>query len=81
MRKDTVDYYSNHVLIPIEAFIKQEEANLYKQNSLVTDEQLKILQKANDMFYEKLETFCLLCDKVCQERETNNKNKDTMKQT
>lgn len=73
MRKNTVDYYSDHVLIPIESFIKQGEANLYKKNSLMTDEQLKVLQKANDMFYEKLETFCMLYDKVYQEKETNKK--------
>lgn len=73
MRKDIIEHYSSNILIPIESFIKKEEANLYKSSTPFTEEQLRIVRKANDMFYEKLETFCILCDKICQEQHTNNK--------
>ena len=66
MRKDIVDHYSNHILLPIEAFIKQEEMELGKLGDAVTSEQLQILQKANDLFLEKLGTFCTLCDDTYQ---------------
>ncbi len=66
MRKDIVDHYSNHILLPIETFIKQEEMQLNKLGDAVTKEQLQILEKANDLYLEKLSTFCTLCDETYQ---------------
>ncbi len=66
MRKDIVDHYSNHILLPIETFIKQEERELNQLGDSVTNEQEQILQQANDLFLEKLDTFCSLCDETYQ---------------
>ncbi len=75
MRKDIVDHYSNHILLPIETFIKQEERELNQMGDAVTNEQVQILQQANDLFLEKLDTFCTLCDETYQlEEMLNRKN-------
>lgn len=74
MRKDIVDHYSNHILLPIETFIKQEERELNQLGDAVTNEQEQILQKANDLFLEKLDTFCSLCDDIYQLEEMLNRN-------
>ena len=66
MRKDIVSHYSNHVLLPIETFIKQEETVLGKLGNAATKEQIQILEKASDLFLEKLTTFCTLCDEAYQ---------------
>ncbi len=66
MRKDIVNHYSNHILLPIETFIKQEEKELSKLGDAATTEQLQILEKANDLYLEKLSTFCTLCDESYQ---------------
>lgn len=63
MRKDIVDHYSHHILLPIETFMKQEMD--FHQHGSTTQEQ-KILKKANDLFLEKLDTFCTLCDDTYQ---------------
>lgn len=74
MRKDIVDHYSNHILLPIETFIKQEERKLNQLCDAVTSEQVQILQQANDLFLEKLDTFCSLCDDTYQLEEMLNRN-------
>lgn len=66
MERDVIHCYRDHILLPIETFIKTEERNQEKLGSSVTEEQLKVLKDANELFLEKLETFCVLCDKVCQ---------------
>ena len=66
MRKDIVDHYSNHILLPIETFIKEEEKELNQIGNAATNEQMQIIEKANDLFLEKLDTFCTLCDEIYQ---------------
>lgn len=66
MERDVVHCYRNHILLPIETFIKTEENNLEKFGNSVTEEQQKVLQDANQLFLEKLKTFCILCDEIYQ---------------
>lgn len=73
MRKDIVDHYSNHILLPIETFIKEEEKELNQIGNAATNEQMQIIEKANDLFLEKLDTFCTLCDEIYQLEEIINR--------
>lgn len=66
MERDVIQCYRKHILLPIETFIKTEESNLDKFGNSVTDEQLKVLQDATQLFLDKLKTFCILCDEVYQ---------------
>lgn len=62
MKYDIVNSYSNNILKPIDDFIKAEQSETWKEKNIENKERAQIIEKANDLYIEKLKTFSNICD-------------------
>ncbi len=68
MEHKIIEDYGEHILSEVESFIKETQTNIEKSKGTVTNEQLSILNQAQDLYLKKLETYSDLYEELEQEK-------------